>query len=210
MKINIGFEKIRYAKHKVNPESAANRNFWVPASVHHPQEGAAATRHLFFVYGGVSIQTKINQIPGNGRPLGENPAVRGSFNRQNIIRGFQSHHIISHTKKVTKNHQLLKLAGLASRDLNRPINRIFLPTEASQHPTRTIHRGRHTAASMRDVARDMKKAVEKGTRENWSQAQYRQALRKIISDNRQQLRAGNIALNSIHRPWASNPPPKKN
>ena len=42
----------------------------------------------------------------------------------------------------------------------------------------------------------------RGKAQDWSPTQYRAELRTMLSEFRQELRAGNIALNSKHRPWA--------
>ncbi|MCC5792427.1 MAG: AHH domain-containing protein [Legionellaceae bacterium] len=107
--------------------------------------------------------------------------------------------MISPTNSATKNHPLLKAAGFNNID-SRP-NRIYLPTQPSQHPTRSIHRGRHRQAPMNAVARKMDDIHKRGRAENWNESQYRAELRKMLSENRQELRSGNIALNKNHRPW---------
>ena len=168
----------------------------MPASVRHdaPKEQGGLARYSFFVYGGVNIQPKINfvkiDLPMSGKAV----------NRQEITRGFQNHHIISNTNAATKNHPLLQNAGF--NNLNSRLNRIFLPTAESQHPSRSIHVGRHTQAAMDAVAERMRDTANRGKAENWNQAQYRAALRTLLSELRQELRAGNIALNKKHRPWA--------
>lgn len=52
------------------------------------------------------------------------------------------------------------------------------------------------------VARKMSELVDQGKAENWSQSQYQQAVRNLLSDQRQALRSGDVALNAKHRPWA--------
>jgi len=90
----------------------------------------------------------------------------------------------------------------AAADGESRANKIFLPTEESQHPMRSIHIGRHTTAAMDDVAQRMGNVLNRGEAEGWNQTQYRAELRSMLSEYRQELREGNIALNARHRPWA--------
>jgi len=53
-----------------------------------------------------------------------------------------------------------------------------------------------------NVSERMNRVVIQGESQGWGQSQYRAELRSILSNLRQELRSGNIALNSIHRPWA--------
>ena len=202
-KLASGFTQINLGKHEAKVD-LEDQCFWVPASVRHEVRRDGTTglaRYSFFVYGGVNIQPHVNIVPGGNGPLGGNAVGGGAFNRTEITRGFQDHHIISPTNHATKNHELLSLAGF--NDINSRSNRIYLPVHESQHATRSIHRGRHTQEAMNDVARNMDRIVQKGKAENWSQSQYRSELRTMLSETRQELRAGNIALNSKHRPWAT-------
>lgn len=203
-KLESGFVRISLGKHE-EPIDLKGKCFWVPASTRHEVRKDATTglaRYSFFVYGGVSLQPRINTAMGGNRPLGGNAVGGGSFNRTEITRGYQSHHIISPTNKETRNHELLRLAGFNNLD-SRP-NRIYLPTHESQHPSRSIHSGRHTQDAMDRVSRKMDDVVARGKSENWSQSQYRSGLRDMLASERQDLRAGNVALNSKYRPW-SNP-----
>lgn len=124
----------------------------------------------------------------------------GRFNRQNIIKGFQDHHIVSDKNKFTKNHKLIQLAGA---NLQSRQNRIYLPKQAASHPTRSIHMGRHYNAYSRVLGTKMNDAVRLGNREKWTQQQYHRAYSQIIGEFRAELKAGNIALNKHARPWAS-------
>jgi hypothetical protein len=55
---------------------------------------------------------------------------------------------------------------------------------------------------MQSVAQHMDRIVATGKAQNWSQAQYQAGLRGILAEQRQNLRAGNVALNTKARPWA--------
>jgi len=172
--------------------------FWVPASVRHEvrqDEKTGLSRYSFFVYGGVNVQPKINVINGVNGALKGNVVGGGSFNRTEIIKGYQSHHIIN---QASKNHDLLTAAGF---NIHSRANRIYLPTNESQHPTRSIHSGRHTNEARITVENEMTKIYKRGQAQGWGSSQYREAVRVMTSEFRQELRAGNIALNSKHRPW---------
>ncbi len=110
--------------------------------------------------------------------------------------GFQEHHIISHTNRATKNHQLIRLAGF---DLQSRANKIFLPKDKTVHGKRSIHCGRHYKVVSEDIKMQMDMIVQTGKMKSWSQSQYRAKLDAFLSDMRQQLKAGNIALNKNHR-----------
>lgn len=114
--------------------------------------------------------------------------------------GFQDHHIISDKNKLTKNHELLDAAGY---DLQSRNNKMFLPTNESLHPTRSIHKGRHTNSVSENLANQMDEVLEYGRANGWTQQQYNDALRGIISGERQLLRDGSRALNKNKRPWAN-------
>lgn len=192
-----GFSQLCFGEARVDVD-AQERCHWVPASVRHEMretEGAGSSRYSFFVYGGVNIQPRANIISGGG-PLGGNAVSGGSFNRAEITRGFQDHHIVSPTNNATKNHELLTLAGI---NPNSRVNRIFLPTNPAQHDTRSIHCGRHTNSYSVQVAGRMDRIVEQGRSAGWTQSQYRSATRDMMSDLRQELRNGNIGLNKNMR-----------
>lgn len=149
---------------------------------------------------------------GSGTGLGSRPpsptafyeashsaGAGAGFDRTAATRGFQDHHIISHTNQLTKDHALLKLAGF---DLESRSNKIFLPTGDSLHNTRSIHRGRHTEEYHAYVSRRMDEIVEQGRMEGWAQAEYRAALDMLLADARRELKAGTVPLNKHARPWA--------
>jgi hypothetical protein len=62
--------------------------------------------------------------------------------------------------------------------------------------------GRHTTAAMQSVAKKMDQIVEIGKAQNWTQSQYKAELRSMLAEQRQNLRAGNVVLNTKARPWA--------
>jgi hypothetical protein len=168
-----GFDKIDFGcEEKVSANDA--RCHWIPACINHKvkivESANRRESQTFFVYGGVNINPNINIVRGgNNGPLGGTPVGGGGFNRNDITRGFQSHHIISDTNKATMHHPLLELAGVSFSQLqNGQFNRIYLPKYESGHPTRSIHNGRHLPTSMDILAKRMTDAVNQGRRENWS------------------------------------------
>jgi hypothetical protein len=200
--IDSGFTTIHLGKED-KPVDLNGQCFLVPASVHHQESrvnSRGLSQHSFFVYGGVSIQSRINLNREASGPLGGSRVGGGAFNRADITKGFQRHHIISWTNSATKNHELLTRAGF--NNLHSQPNRIYLPTQETLHRWRSIHRGKHTQESMDAVARNMDNIVTRGKAENWTPTQFRNALRTMLSENRQELRAGKIALNKNHRSWA--------
>ena len=48
----------------------------------------------------------------------------------------------------------------------------------------------------------MDEIVEIGQQAGWSQAQYREALRGLLREERRALKAGERALNKNRRPWS--------
>ena len=78
------FVDIKLGKHK-EPVALNGHCFWVPASVRHEvkkDETSGLTRYSFFVYGGVNVQPRINQINGVNGALRGN-AVGGGFSNVN-------------------------------------------------------------------------------------------------------------------------------
>lgn len=200
-KLEQGFVDIHLGKNKKSVD-LNGYCFWVPASVRHEaveDETSGLARHSFFVYGGVSAQPRINITRGGGGTLGGNRVGGNNFNRQNITRGFQQHHMVSTTNKATRNHDLFRLAGI---NPNARANMIYLPSNPASHPIRSIHSGRHTNSYSTQIASKMNSIIREGRASNWSQQQYRAATRAMLADLRQEFRAGNIGLNKNHRPWA--------
>ncbi|UVW28437.1 AHH domain-containing protein [Massilia sp. H6] len=121
------------------------------------------------------------------------------FDRKEITKGFQDHHIISDKNNLTKNHELLSLSGA---DLQARSNKIFLPKAPGSHPTRSLHDGRHTNAVSENLANQMDAVVEAGKRNGWTEQQYRKALDAITAQERALLKSGDRGLNKIARPWS--------
>jgi hypothetical protein len=116
---------------------------------------------------------------------------------------FQEHHIISNKHKVTKNHDLLELAGF---DTESRTNRMLLPTKKGVEVSttkRSIHDGRHIDLVSERLAQKMERAVEIGKELGWGQEQYHTKLMKIISEERSALKSGDRILNKNHRPFAT-------
>ncbi len=199
-KLESNFFKINLGKNKALAEQEETC-FWVPASVRHEvkrDENTGLTRYSFFVYGGVSIQPRTNMVAGGGPLRGSSVGSR-TFNRNQILKGYQEHHIASDKNRLTRNHELWKLSGM---NANSRANKIYLPKTAEQHPTRSVHSGRHTNSYSSNIAKRMDDITERGKNSGWTQAQYREQTRQVLSEVRQDLRSGNIALNKNHRPWA--------
>lgn len=113
-KLEAGFVQINLGKED-EPIDLEGKCLWVPASVRHEvkkDDTSGLTRYSFFVYGGVNVQPRINMVTGRNAPLSGNRVGGGSFNRNNITKGFQDHHIASNKNQFTKDHQLWKLSGV--------------------------------------------------------------------------------------------------
>jgi hypothetical protein len=132
-------------------------------------------------------------------PGGSEARGVAGFDRAAAIKGFQDHHIISHTNPLTRDHPLIKLAGF---DLESRSNKVFLPKDEASHPTRSIHNGRHKIAVMLDIKTRMDEIVDIGKSKGWSQAKYKAELEAMLSEVRQDLKAGHVPLNKHMRPWA--------
>ena len=131
--------------------------------------------------------------------LGLNEEASKVFDRVAMVKGFQCHHIISHTNEATKDHKLFRLAGF---DVQSQTNKIYLPTGEGLHRTRAIHLGRHLKSLSAAMAKKMDDIVDEGKTAGWTQERYREELRDMLSEVRQELRAGNIALNKNMRNWS--------
>ncbi|PIT14810.1 hypothetical protein BGI32_06920 [Snodgrassella alvi] len=99
------------------------------------------------------------------------------------IDGFQKHHIIP---QQLKNHALLKEAGMNIHSIK---NVIYLPRSADAHPTRTIHRGSHPKYT-NSIEKKMDNLLKIGQNNNWTQTEYKDALRELIRSERANLRSG--------------------
>ena len=112
------------------------------------------------------------------------------------IKGFQEHHIISDKNESTKGEDLWKPTGENPESQH---NKIFLPEKEENHPKRSIHRGRHWQSVSDEMRKKIEELKDKGKQENWTQEQYKDALREIQNKERQKLRNGKRDLNSINR-----------
>lgn len=148
--------------------------------------------------GGSNISSGGKAVPQQARQVN---ITKISRQRQKVLKsqGFQDHHIISDKNKATKDHELLEKANF---NLDSRANKMFLPKEEHLHPTRALHQGRHLNSVSEELATKMTNIVEKGKKENWSTAQYNQALQGLLKKERVELKAGDIVLNKNKRPWA--------
>lgn len=201
-KSESGFAKIHLGKQDKEVD-LKGECFWVPASVRHDvskDNNPGTSRHSFFVYGGVNIQSRINYIQGGNKPLQGNQVRGGSFDRTQVTKGFQDHHIASNKNKHTMNHEAFTLAGM---NLNSRANKIYLPSNPTLHNERSIHQGKHTDSYSRKIAQRFDTIVEQGKTQGWNTEQYRAATRAELSKIRQELKSGNVGLNKNHRSWAT-------
>jgi len=115
--------------------------------------------------------------------------------------GFQEHHIISNKNNLTKEHELFGLAGYNTPAdfLQSQRNKIYLPSDASLHTTRSIHKGRHLNSVSQNLADQMDAVVMQGNMEGWTTQQFNDALSQILKDERAELRSGKRILNKNHR-----------
>jgi hypothetical protein len=139
-------------------------------------------------FAAVSAVTGAKGMGGRGIPrgIGARVKVDGKL--------FQEHHIISDKAKATRDHPLLSLAGL---NLQSKENKMLLPTRAGAMTSttkRSIHEGRHLGSVNDSLAALMDKQVEKGMQLGWNQSQYREALLKIINQERKALKLGERML----------------
>ncbi|AYN97367.1 hypothetical protein EAW52_20305 [Pseudomonas sp. LTJR-52] len=73
-------------------------------------------------------------------------------------------------------------------------NIIYLPKYVENHAARTVHRGSHPKYT-ENIRADLDALHSYGKSKNWNSSQYREALEKLIIENRQGLRSGRILLN---------------
>ncbi|CAM4483547.1 MAG: hypothetical protein LEGION0403_FIIPPAGN_02869 [Legionella sp.] len=148
----------------------------------------------------MNLQSRINTVQRGNIPISGKLIGADGFKKTSTIPGFQRHHIASHTYPRTQNHAAFALSGLS---IQSRANLIYLPKEASGHPTRSIHSGRHTPSYNEKVAERLDEVVEKGKARGWTAEQYRAETRKVLSAVRQELRAGTVGLNEKMRPNAT-------
>jgi DNA-binding transcriptional MerR regulator len=86
---------------------------------------------------------------------------------------------------------LLKEAGMNIHSIK---NIIYLPTSADAHPTRTIHKGSHREYNI-EIEKKMNNLLKIGQNNNWTQTEYKDALRELIRSERANLRSGKTILN---------------
>ncbi|WP_428412143.1 AHH domain-containing protein, partial [Legionella sp.] len=201
-RLHRSYQSLAFAEQAVPEEDNEGACYWVPASIKHEEKVSTdgLSRYSFFVYGGVNLQSRINTVPGGNGPIGGKLIGADGFKRTPTIPGLQRHHIASHTNPSTRNHEAFALSGLSMQSRK---NLIYLPKEASGHPERSIHRGGHTQSYSDTVADRLEKVVEKGKTQGWGQEQYRAETRKVLSEIRQELRAGKVGLNDVMRPNAT-------
>lgn len=177
---------------------------WVPASIwSHPHTGRTN-----IVYGGVNVQARINVLASNSAMHARTMQSAFSGNNQAFAnrdamlkaQGFQQHHIASNKNSWTKDHELFRLSGV---DINSRVNTMYLPKSADLHQTRAVHLSRHTNTYSERVAHKMTAIADQGKAAGWTQEQYRSETRVLLSELRQELRAGNIGLNKHYRPWGT-------
>ncbi|MFO0373788.1 MAG: AHH domain-containing protein [Alphaproteobacteria bacterium] len=106
----------------------------------------------------------------------------------------EAHHLISPKNKIVANHDLWKLSGV---DKNALQNLMLLPTPNGAivlGNKKPIHKGRHGDAVHLAIREQMDKAVELGAAHSWNQAQYAEAMRRIMGAERKALLDGKRAL----------------
>jgi RHS repeat-associated protein len=115
--------------------------------------------------------------------------------------GFQEHHIISDKNPLTKEHELFDLAGYNNPNdfLQLQKNKIYLPKDASLHPTRSIHKGRHYQSVSQNLSQLMDDVVDVGKTQGWTTEQFNEALTNIVKNERQLLKDGTRILNKNRR-----------
>ncbi len=115
------------------------------------------------------------------------------------VKGCEWHHILSDKNDLIRNHKLLKVSGF---DLQDASNFMLLPkvdAAAVSTTTRSVHQGRHVEDYSKGLAKKMDDIHIQGVAEGWTQTQYRVELEQLVSRTRQQLKNGEIHLNSKTR-----------
>lgn len=103
--------------------------------------------------------------------------------------GYQFHHMVP---RELANHPALARTGF---DIEGYMNKIALPSKAGLHPTRTVHRGMHTRASMARLQLELDRidAAVKGGQ--MTPEQGRRAIEIAVARERKDLRDGSKSLN---------------
>ncbi len=78
-------------------------------------------------------------------------------------------------------------------------NKIYLPKDASLHPTRSIHKGRHYQSVSQNLSQLMDDVVDVGKTQGWTTEQFNEALTNIVKNERQLLKDGTRILNKNRR-----------
>jgi hypothetical protein len=216
-----GFKNIGLASEQRKDFKLENECLWVPASVRHH----AAGNTCLFVYGGVRVLPRVNVIsstdPRHGQVMNNafNGPSRVTVNSNNITttnnaaqqraaqasierkaaevrsQGYQEHHIASNKNKQTTG-DAARIFAKAGMTLDQRANKIFLPNREGLHPDRSIHSGGHIRQVNRSLQEKLLQVEERGVKNNWNQDQYREAVSKIIHEERSKLRSGVRTLNS--------------
>jgi ankyrin repeat protein len=116
--------------------------------------------------------------------------------------GLQFHHIIPQS---LKGHNALRLAGF---DIDNVFNQILLPEHKDYHATRQVYWGNHSEAYNRHIRNGLNDILGEGTFGNWTQQQYKDAVRKFLAGERKALKDSIRVLNRNYRdvPDAQDPP----
>jgi RHS repeat-associated protein len=115
--------------------------------------------------------------------------------------GFQDHHILSNKNPLTRDHELVDMAGGVEL-LEKRSNKILLPDDAANHATRSIHKGRHYNKVSENNAKLMDSKLEKIRQSGGGQEEALEAINQIQKKQREALKAGDVKLNKNSRDWA--------
>ncbi len=111
-----------------------------------------------------------------------------TYQNMKSLEGFQKHHIIPQS---LENHPALKNADFKMHS-NRNI--IYLPTNETAHPTRTIHKGSHPGYN-KSVRQQLDIIARVGEKNGWVEADYKKAVSGVLRNERAGLRNGRTMLN---------------
>ncbi|XP_055631323.1 uncharacterized protein LOC129771576 [Toxorhynchites rutilus septentrionalis] len=102
---------------------------------------------------------------------------------------YQIHHLV-HQK--FKNHEVVKKADVDI--VNHPLNKIELPRTVAEKElygtNRSKHAGRHSNYVSKAIQDKLDQVAYQGDREGWSRSQYKEAVYKIIYNERKHVRVG--------------------